>query len=79
MFGYRANPFIRRFNAEEQIMHDLIRSYWGAFVRDGRPRVTGQPEWPKYDAAEDNHLVLDLEVVTGTGAAAAQCEVWDAL
>ncbi len=79
VFGYRANAFIRRFNAEEQIMHDLIRSYWGAFVREGQPQVEGQPEWPKYDAAEDNHLVLDLEVVTGTGAAAAQCEVWDAL
>lgn len=79
VFGYRANAFIRRFNDEEQIIYDIVRPYWGSFVRDGRPRVDGLPEWPKYDAAEDNHLVLDLTVVTGTGAAAAQCEVWDAL
>lgn len=79
VFGYRANAFIRRFNAEEQAMHDIIRPYWGSFVRDHRPHGDALPEWPKYDAAEDNHLVLDLEVVTGTGAAAAQCEVWDSL
>ena len=48
-------------------------------MRDHRPHGDALPEWPKYDAAEDNHLVLDLEVVTGTGAAAAQCEVWDSL
>ncbi|MCA9575662.1 MAG: carboxylesterase family protein [Polyangiales bacterium] len=79
VFGYRANAFIRRFNEDEQTMHDIIRSYWGAFVREGRPDATGLPAWPKYNAAVDNHLVLDLAVETGTGAAAARCAVWDAL
>lgn len=79
VFGYRANPFVRRFNEEEQQMHETIRGYWGGFVRDGRPSAPGLPQWPKYNAADDNHLVLDLTVETGTGAAAARCAVWDAL
>ncbi len=79
LFGYRANAFIRRFNADETRMHEIVRSYWGSFVRDGVPSAPELPEWPNYNAAEDNHLELDLMVTTGTGAAAARCAVWDAL
>ncbi|MBK8589650.1 MAG: carboxylesterase family protein [Sandaracinaceae bacterium] len=70
------HPALQRGGADHARPHPQLL---GRVRAGGQPQVEGQPEWPKYDAAEDNHLVLDLEVVTGTGAAAAQCEVWDAL
>ena len=30
-----------------------MHAYWVAFTKSGKPEVTGQPEWPAYDAHND--------------------------
>ena len=57
--------------------------YWGAFVRQGRPRVPGQPHWPRYGPAG---RLLSLRagghstaISDATYVTEHQCDFWDSL
>jgi carboxylesterase type B len=41
-------PIAAQFDAAERRLAREMVQYWGAFVRSGRPAVSGQPRWPSY-------------------------------
>jgi para-nitrobenzyl esterase len=58
---------------------EAIQGYWTRFARTGDPNGDGAVGWPRYDAATDEHLVLDQPIAAGSGHKAARCDFWDAL
>lgn len=41
-------PIAPLFDASEQQLADEMVQYWGAFTTNGKPRVAGQTEWPRF-------------------------------
>jgi len=62
-----------------QSVADTIQGYWTRFAATGDPDGEGAVDWPAYDAGGDHHLVIDSDVVVGSGLRAANCDFWDAL
>ena len=62
-----ASPDDRRLSASMQ-------AAWAAFARTGDPNGPHLPAWPRYEAAQDNHLALDAEIGTGTQWRAPQLD-----
>ena len=56
---------------------ESIRSYWVQFAKTGSPNVAGQPEWPKFTADNDKHMVLGPELMVDTGLRKEACDVLD--
>lgn len=66
--------------AERQLATEMVL-YWGSFVREGEPKLPGQPPWPRYD---DDGQVLSLRaggqtsvISDATFVAEHQCGFWD--
>jgi para-nitrobenzyl esterase len=36
-----------------------MMSYWVSFVRDGNPRASGNPPWPRFTAQDRGYLDID--------------------
>jgi para-nitrobenzyl esterase len=58
--------------AQDAAAAHTMHAYWVAFATTGKPRVTGQPAWPVYDAKSD--LIMDF---TNTGPIAGP-DPWQA-
>lgn len=58
-------------------LRSTVQSYWTSFAIDGDPNTTGQPTWPLYDSASDQHMTLKASSVVGAGLSQAQCNFWD--
>jgi para-nitrobenzyl esterase len=43
----------------ESRLSEAMMSYWTSFVRDGVPRASGNPPWPRFTARERGYLDLD--------------------
>jgi carboxylesterase type B len=58
-------------------MSERIVDYWLGFVRDGEPRASGSPEWPR--AQPDAPAVLRLGALITVDAApgSARLDAWD--
>lgn len=54
-----------------------MQAYWTEFARSGDPNQSEFPEWPRYDASEDAHMVLTDPLSTGTGLQRETCDFWD--
>jgi para-nitrobenzyl esterase len=65
--------------AEEQELAKVMRGYWSRMAKSGDPNSDGAPAWPKYDAATDPHLVLDLSISTSAGLKTDLCDFWAGL
>jgi para-nitrobenzyl esterase len=68
---------------ERQLSDQMVR-YWGAFVKAGSPRVSGQPSWLRYRA--NSPVLLSLrnggrsgQVKAATIVTEHQCSFWDTL
>ena len=44
---------------EDLKMSDLISSYWVNFARTGDPNGAGLPQWPAFNAKEQQAMVFD--------------------
>jgi len=68
----------------QERLSDLLVDYWTTFARYGTPDHSADralPPWPKYSAAQDNVLHLDIprpKTVDGYGKA-YDCELWDTI
>jgi para-nitrobenzyl esterase len=43
----------------ESQLSEAMMGYWTSFVRDGVPRASGEPDWPRYTAGQRSYLDLD--------------------
>jgi carboxylesterase type B len=61
----------------ERSLSTAMQSYWGGLSASGTPGASGAPTWTPYDAARDNHLVLDAAALAmGEGVNTARCDFW---
>jgi para-nitrobenzyl esterase len=60
----------------ERPLSNAVMDAWGAFARGGDPS-TPAIGWPRYDAASDRHLTLDLKSAPGVALDREQCDFWD--
>jgi para-nitrobenzyl esterase len=78
VFGTKIFTFVE-LTPDEQPLVDAMMGYWSRFSTTGDPNG-GDVAWPKYDAAGDTHLTLDLAgIATGSDLLAAECDFWDSL
>lgn len=64
---------------QQQALSKTMRGYWLGLAKSGDPNGGGAPTWPKYDAAMDQNIVLDLTISTQAGLKKAACDFWDSL
>jgi para-nitrobenzyl esterase len=58
---------------------EAIQSYWRQFAKAGDPNLDGQPEWPAFDTAGDQHMTLVAEPAAGSMLSTADCDFWEML
>ncbi len=64
----------------ERSLLGTIQAYFRDFAANRDPNSAAQTAWPRYDGAQDNHLVLEGgNVRVETGLRTARCNFWDAL
>lgn len=56
-----------------------VQDYWTGFAASGNPNRDGQPLWPAYDAASDQHMVLTEASAASVNLAQPACDFWRAL
>lgn len=61
---------------DERLSKELI-GYWTRFARTGNPNGENAPPWPKYDANEDVHLLLDEKIEAEKNLRTEACDFWD--
>jgi para-nitrobenzyl esterase len=66
-------------SAGEVALSQSMMGYWSRFGATGDPNGGSAVTWPEYDAALDNHLVLDDPIGTAEDVRTAQCDFWDSL
>jgi para-nitrobenzyl esterase len=54
-----------------------MMGYWSRLGEKGDPNGEGAFVWPKYDAAKDESLILDMTVSTQAGLKKDVCDFWD--
>jgi para-nitrobenzyl esterase len=54
-----------------------VQDYWTQFAIAGDPNLNGQPVWPVYSAAADQHMTLRASSAAGSGLSQVQCNFWD--
>ncbi|APR84208.1 Carboxylesterase, type B [Minicystis rosea] len=64
---------------DQQKLSATMQKYWLGLAKAGDPNTSGAPTWPKYDAAKDENLTLDLEITTQAGLKKDACDFWDGL
>lgn len=62
---------------EELAFSHAIQAYWHGLGDLGDPNAGGGVSWPRYDAASDTSVILDLAITTESGVRRAQCDYWD--
>ncbi len=53
-----------------------MRGYWTRFARRGNPNGSGALVWPRYRAATDRRINLDVQPSVLTGFRRPECEFW---
>ncbi len=76
--GKAAEPFIGPAEGAEALSL-AMRTAWTSFARDGKPRVSGGPEWPPYDPEGRAVMVFDGEVRVEYDPYGAEREAWKGL
>jgi para-nitrobenzyl esterase len=77
-----AQPGYFSSDGEKDLTRQMQR-YWGRLAEHGDPNGAGEQQWPRYDVARDNFLVLDEEPFEGMALSvdeklqAEQCDLWD--
>src|SRR5262249_55990333 len=65
---------------DEKPLADLMRGYWTRFGTGLDPNGGGAPTWPKYTAAADGTMGLDVPTsAQEAGYKKAKCDFWDSI
>ena len=79
VFGNPSQLQPENLNMAERALSTAMMGYWGRFAASGDPGGEGALAFPKYDAAKDQNLTLDLTISADTGLSKANCDFWDTL
>ena len=60
-------------------LREAMMRYWTRFAAVADPNGGSDPVWPKYDAAVDPYLTLDLPPVASKALLSDTCDFWDGL
>jgi para-nitrobenzyl esterase len=72
------NPFYAtKLTDQEKPLSKTMIGYWSRLAASGDPNGGGAFPWPKYDAANDQSIVLDLTLSTQKGLKKSDCDFWD--
>jgi para-nitrobenzyl esterase len=66
-------------SSAEQAFSEQMMEYWAQFAANGNPNGSASPQWPPYDATDEQLLQLDETVSPFAGYHAAQCNYVAAL
>lgn len=58
-------------------LRDAMQSYWTTFARTDDPNGAGFTTWPRYEAATDKSLQLDVPISEQANIRQADCDFWD--
>jgi para-nitrobenzyl esterase len=61
---------------DDATVGDTMRGYWTRFARRGNPNGSGALTWPRYRAATDRRINLDVQPSVLTGFRRPECEFW---
>lgn len=56
---------------------EAVPRYWTHFARSADPNGEGNPEWPEYDTASDQHMTLKTPPEAGSQLSKSDCDFWD--
>lgn len=79
VFGNDALDGMVTLKAEDLPLSEAMQGYWTRFAAAGDPNGADAVQWPAYEQASDEHLVLDLDIVAGSGHKAELCDLWDTI
>ena len=63
---------------DDQRVAGELQDLWTSFATGGEPSGDGLPTWPRYSAAQDQHLVIGAAPAIDAHLFARTCDVWDA-
>jgi len=55
-----------------------VPRYWTHFARSADPNGDGNPQWPMYGTASDQHMTLKTPPEAGSHLSKSDCDFWDA-
>jgi carboxylesterase type B len=61
-----------------QLLLDAVPRYWTHFARSADPNGDGNPSWPVYTTASDQHMTLKTPPEAGSHLSQSDCDFWDA-
>lgn len=74
VFGNLKDP-----KEDDAALSATFMDYWVQFAKSGNPNVEGEPNWPAYSMAKDEHLVMDKAIKVETGLRREVCDMLDAV
>jgi para-nitrobenzyl esterase len=77
VFGNPGQLLPQALTDEELPLSAAIMGYWSRHAAKGDPNGEAALAWPKYDAAKDENIVLDLKISTQAGLKNDLCDFWD--
>ncbi|WP_081864822.1 carboxylesterase/lipase family protein [Chondromyces apiculatus] len=77
VFGNPSQLLPQPFDEEERSLSAAVMGYWSGLAESGEPGTQQGVTWPRYDAASDEALILDLDLATETGVRKDLCDFWD--
>ncbi|WP_231511392.1 carboxylesterase/lipase family protein [Chondromyces apiculatus] len=77
VFGNRSTLLPQPFDEDELSLSAAVMGYWGGLAESGEPGAQEGVAWPRYEAASDEALILDLDLSTEAGVRKDLCDFWD--
>ncbi len=79
VFGVPSQLLPHELTDEELALSASVMGYWSRHAASGDPNGGGAPEWPKYDEASDQDIVLTTTIAKESGLKKDLCDFWDGI
>jgi len=79
VFGVPSLLSPQALNDDELTMSAAIQGYWSRFAAAGDPNGANAVAWPKYDAASDENIKIDVTITKDANLRKELCDWWDTI